>query len=80
MLYASGSRWICGRFVLINFMRNGCLLIGEKTAVFVRYIIYLFYFNNKFLKINHDNNVMISQKINEVQIIIKPSKKKQGGL
>ena len=27
---------------------------------------------NKFLKINHDNNVMISQKTNEFQIIIKP--------
>ena len=25
MLYASGSRWICGRFVLKNCIRNGCL-------------------------------------------------------
>lgn len=33
MLYASGSRWICGRLVLKNYMRNGCLLIGEKTAI-----------------------------------------------
>lgn len=32
------------------------------------------------IKINHDNNVMISQKTNEFQIIIKPQKKKQGGL
>ena len=30
--------------------------------------------------INHDNNVMISQKTNEFQVIIKPQKKKQGGL
>lgn len=35
---------------------------------------------NKLVKINHDNNVMISQKTNEFQIIIKPQKKKQGGL
>ena len=28
----------------------------------------------------HDNNVMISQKTNKFQIIIKPEKKKQGGL
>lgn len=28
-------------------------------------------FNNKLKKINHNNNVIISQKINEVQIIIK---------
>ena len=28
---------------------------------------------------NHDNNVMISQKTNEFQVIIKPQKKKQGG-
>ena len=33
MLYASGSRWICGRLVLKNYMRNGCLFIGEKTAI-----------------------------------------------
>ena len=33
VLYASGSRWICGRLVLKNYMRNGCLLIGEKTAI-----------------------------------------------
>ena len=25
--------WICGRLVLKNYMRNGCLLIGEKTAI-----------------------------------------------
>ena len=54
--------------------------LEKRQLFFVRYIIHLFCFNNKFLKINHDNNVMISQKINEVQIIIKPSKKKQGGL
>ena len=54
--------------------------LEKRQPFFIRYIIHLFYFNNKFLKINHDNNVMISQKINEVQIIIKPSKKKQGGL
>lgn len=37
----------------------------------------VFFFDKK---INHDNNVMISQKTNEFQVIIKPQKKKQGGL
>ena len=33
MLYASGSRWICGRFVLKNFIRNGCLIVDDKTVI-----------------------------------------------
>ena len=40
VLYASGSRWICGRLVLKNYMRNGCLLIGEKLS-----LIHIFRFN-----------------------------------
>ena len=31
MLYASGSRWICGRLVLKNYMRNVCLGNDEPS-------------------------------------------------
>ena len=54
-----------------EYMRNGCLLIGEKTAILYKIHHSSILFNNKFKKISHDNNVIISQKINEVQIIIK---------
>ena len=44
----------------------------EKIAILYKIHHSSILFNNKLKKINHDNNVMISQKINEVQIIIKP--------
>jgi len=31
VLYASGSRWICGRLVLKNYMRNVCLGNDEPS-------------------------------------------------
>ena len=55
MLYASGSRWICGRLVLKNYMRNGCLLIGEKTA-----ILY---------KIHHSSILFFAVRFLEVKLI-----------
>ena len=27
------ARWICGRLYIKNYRRNGCLFIGEKTAI-----------------------------------------------
>ena len=56
------------------------MVSGEILAFFLCLFTLQKIIQDKLKKINHDNNVMISQKTNEFQIIIKPQKKKQGGL
>ena len=56
------------------------MVSGEILAFFLCLFTLQKIIQDKLKKINHDNNVMISQKTNEFQIIIKPKKKKQGGL
>ena len=48
------------------------MVSGEILASFLCLFTLQKIIQDKFKKINYDNNVMISQKINEVQIIIKP--------
>ena len=48
------------------------MVSGEILAFFLCLFTLQKIIQDKLKKINHDNNVMISQKTNEFQIIIKP--------